>query len=319
MTATNPSHGRVIAAFAAVYVIWGSTYLGIRIAIETIPPFLMGGVRFLMAGAILYAWSRSRGDARPTPRNWLAATIVGGLLLLGGNGAVMWAEQYVATGIVSLLVAMVPLWIVLFEWIGPRKIRPTAGVALGVALGLVGLAVLAGPALWGGKEGVDPASVIFLMLGSMSWAAGSLYSRRSSLPSSSILAMGMEMLGGGALLLIFGLLSGELPRLDIGAISGLSLFAMAYLVVFGSLIGFTAYIWLLRVQPAARVSTYAYVNPIVAVFLGWVILAEPVSRRTLFAGAIIVASVALITTTGRGGEERGNLTSPGDSVTPRAA
>ncbi len=309
----------MIAAFAAVYVIWGSTYLGIRIAIDTIPPFLMGGVRFLIAGAILYVWSRARGDAPPTRRNWLAATIVGGLLLLGGNGAVMWAAQHVPTGIVSLLVAMVPLWMVLFEWIGPRKIRPTTGVAIGVMLGLAGLAVLAGPALWGGKEGIDPASVIILMIGSMSWAAGSLYSRRPTLPSSSILAMGMEMLGGGALLLIAGLLSGELSRLDIGAVSRSSVLAMAYLLFFGSLIGYTAYIWLLRVQPAARVSTYAYVNPIVAVFLGWIILAEPVTQRTLLAGAIIVGSVALITTTGRRVSKPRNVPSPRDSVTPQAA
>jgi len=319
VTATDPSRGRVIAAFAAVYVIWGSTYLGIRVAIETIPPFLMGGVRFLLAGAILYVWARSRGDASPTPRHWLAATIVGGLLLLGGNGAVMWAAQHVPTGIVSLLVAMVPLWIVLFEWLGPRKVRPTTGVAMGVVLGLVGLAVLAGPALWGGKEGVDPLSVVVLMLGSMSWAAGSLYSRRSTLPSSSILAMGMEMLGGGALLLIAGLLFGELPRLDIEAVSGRSLLAMAYLLVFGSLIGYTAYIWLLRVQPATRVSTYAYVNPTVAVFLGWLVLSEPVTQRTLLAGAIIVGSVALITTTGRSDTERTNVTNTSEPATTRAA
>ncbi|MBC7791969.1 MAG: EamA family transporter [Anaerolineae bacterium] len=319
MTEASPSRGRVIAAFAAVYVIWGSTYLGIRVAMETIPKFLMGGVRFLIAGTILYVWARSRGDARPTPRQWLAATIVGGLLLLGGNGAVMWAAQFIPTGIVSLLVAMVPLWMVLFEWLGPRKIRPTTGVALGVVLGLVGLAVLAGPALWGGKEGVDPVSVVVLMLGSMSWAAGSLYSRRSTLPSSSILAMGMEMLAGGVLLFTAGLLSGELPRFDVGAVSGRSLVAMAYLVAFGSLIGYTAYIWLMRVQPAARVSTYAYVNPIVAVFLGWLVLSEPVTQRTLFAGAIIVGSVALITTTGRSAEEPSHLTPPGDSVTTQAA
>lgn len=319
MTSSSPSRGRVIAAFAAVYVIWGSTYLGIRLAIDTIPPFLMGGVRFLIAGGILYTWSRSRGDAKPTLGNWIAATIVGGLLLLGGNGAVMWAAQHVPTGVVSLLVAMVPLWMVLLEWIGPRKVRPTVGVSLGVALGLAGLIVLAGPALWGGSGGVNPAGVIILMLGSLSWAAGSLYSRRKTLPSSSMLAMGMEMLGGGALLLLTGLAKGETRRFDVAAVSAASQFAMAYLIIFGSLIGYTAYIWLLRVQPAARVSTYAYVNPIVAVFLGWLVLGEAVTQRTLVAGAIIVGAVALITTTGQGGAEMKAGGAADDSVAPRAA
>lgn len=313
-TRAKPSRARVLTAFAAVYLIWGSTYLAISFAIQSMPPLLMAGVRFLVAGGALYTWARLRGGERPARVHWTSAFIIGGLLLLGGNGAVVWAEQRVPSGIASLLVATLPLWMVMLEWLrrhrhaGGGRARPPATVLAGVGLGLIGLVVLVGPGLVeGASGGVDPVGAGVLLVGSLSWAIGSLYSKRATLPRSGALAMGMEMLGGGALLLAAGLLRGELGQFDPAAVTTPSLIALLYLITFGSLIGFTAYIWLLGVAQPAHVSTYAYVNPEVAVFLGWAIAGEPITARTLAAAAIIVGAVALITT--------GNRPSPD----PRAA
>jgi drug/metabolite transporter (DMT)-like permease len=290
----RPSRARILSAFAAIYVIWGSTYLAIAIAIQTAPPFLMAGVRFLIAGLLLYAWMRLRGAPRPTLPNWRAAAVVGGLLLLGGNGAVVWAEQRVPSGIAALLVATLPVWLVLLDWARPQGQRPNGLVLGGLALGLVGVGVLVGPATLAGGARIDVIGALVLMFGSICWAAGSLYSRQAPLPKSSPLGMAMQMLAGGGLLVAAGTVAGEWSALDLGAISAASTGAILYLIVFGSLIGFTAYMWLLRVAPPARVATYAYVNPVVAVLLGWAVLGEAISARTMLAAAIIVGAVALI-------------------------
>ena len=298
--ATRPSRARIVTAFAAVYLVWGSTYLAIRYAIESMPPLTMAGTRFLIAGGMLYLWARFRGAEPPTRRNWMAAGIVGGLLLLGGNGAVVWAEQRVPSGIAALLVATLPLWMVMLEWLRPRGVRPTASVFAGVGLGLAGLGVLVGPSLLSDAGGgVDPVGAAVLLGGSLSWAVGSLYARGAPLPRSGPLAMSMEMLAGGALLMIVGLLRGEGASFDPGAVTSSSVVALLYLITFGSLIGFTAYMWLLGVARPAHVATYAYVNPVVAVFLGWAIAGEAITTRTLVAAAIIVGAVALITTGNR--------------------
>jgi drug/metabolite transporter (DMT)-like permease len=289
-----PARLRVAAAFAAVYVIWGSTYLAIRYAVETLPPALMTGVRFVIAGAMLYGWARLRGAEHPTRPEWLAASVVGCLLLLGGTVSVGWAEQHVASGIASLIVAMTPLWMVLMEWAGPGGRPPTARVMAGIFVGIVGLALLIGPDLLAERGSVDVVSVAVLLLGSLAWAAGSLYSRRAALPASAMLGMGMEMLAGGALCIAAGLLVGEASRLELSAVSSRSAVALAYLVLFGSLLGFTSYLWLLRVSTPARVATHAYVNPVVAVLLGWGFAGEPLTVRTLAAAAVIVTAVALI-------------------------
>lgn len=291
---------RLILAFAAVYTIWGSTYLAIRVGVETIPPFLMAGARFLLAGTIMTAWARSRGAPWPTSRQWRSLLVVGFLLLVGGNGALTWAEQEVPSGLASLLVATVPLWMVLLDWARPGGVRPGGGVFAGLALGLVGLAVLVGPEL---SEGLRPGSgpgpsalgIGVILLGSFSWAAGSIYSRGADLPRAPLLGIGLEMLSAGAMLAVISLLSGEAARLDPAAVSTRSFLSYLYLVVFGALVGYTAYIYLLRNATAAKVSTYAYVNPVVAVFLGWLLLDELVTLRTLAGAAIIVVAVALIT------------------------
>ncbi|MCG3119242.1 MAG: putative inner membrane transporter YedA [bacterium] len=292
----RPPRWRLVTAFAAVYLIWGSTYLAIRIAIETIPPFLMAGIRFLIAGAILYVWARWRGTPPPRRAHWLAAAIVGGLLLVGGNGGVVWAEQRVPSGLTALLIATVPLWMALLNWLRPGGVKPDNGVIAGLALGFIGIMLLVGPGELAGGHHVDSLGAAVLIVASLSWAAGSLYSRRAQLPASPLLTTGMEMLTGGALLLIAGSLAGEWTRFELSALSVRSSLALTYLIVFGALIGFTAYIWLLRVSTPARASTYAYVNPVVAIFLGWALASEPLTARTLLAAAIIVAAVVVITT-----------------------
>lgn len=291
----KPPRWRVVTAFAAVYLIWGSTYLAIRIAVETIPPFLMAGIRFLIAGAILYAWTRWRGTPQPTRSHWQGATIVGGLLLLGGNGGVVWAAQHVPSGLTALLIATVPLWMALLNWLRPGGAKPSNGIIVGLLLGFSGITLLIGPNKLAGGHQVDPLGAAVLIIASLSWAAGSLYSRRAQLPASPLLATGMEMLAGGALLLIAGLLFGEWTRFDLSAPSLRSWLALSYLIIFGALIGFTAYIWLLRVTTPALASTYAYVNPVVAIFLGWAFAGEPLTGRTLLAAAIIIGAVVVIT------------------------
>lgn len=297
--ARGPTTIGLVAAFAAVYVIWGSTYLAIRVAVETLPPLTMAGIRFVVAGASLYAVLRWRGAERPTAAQWRAAAVVGGLLLLGGNGIVVWAEQTVPSGIAALLVATVPLWIVLLNALGPRGVRPAAREIVGLGLGTAGVCVLFAPQALTGDAHALPTDLLAaagLVLASLLWAIGSLYSRRAALPSSPLLATAMEMICGGGLQLAAGLLMGEAARFDPGRVTTRSIVAVLYLIVFGSWIAFSAYVWLLRVAPAASVATYAYVNPIVAVLLGAVLLSEPLSAGTFVAMGLIVAGVVLITT-----------------------
>jgi len=286
---------RILAAFIAVYIVWGSTYLAIRYAVQTIPPFVMVGTRFIVSGVILYAWARWRGSPRPTSAQWKDATVTGALMLCCGNGAVSWAEQRVPSGIASLLVAVVPLWMVLVDWLRPRGERPRAVVVVGVIVGLVGLAVLVGPASLSGKGEVDSAGAIVLILGSLAWAAGSVFNRHGSRPDSAAMSTGLQMIGGSIALLLLGLMRGELAQLHVREISAASWAGWIYLVTFGSLVGFTAYIYLLQTVSPAKASTYAYVNPLVAVLLGWAIAGESVTVRSLGAAAIILAGVAMIT------------------------
>jgi len=292
----HASRAQIVAAFASIYVIWGSTYLAIRYAVETIPPFIMGGIRFLISGAMLYLWARSRGAPRPTRLHWRNAIIAGGFLLLGGNGAVVWAEQFVPSGLTALLVSILPFWLVIIEWIRPPRRRPSAAVLVGLVLGFVGIIVLVGPSDVGGHGDVSPLGALVLILGSLSWAIGSFWSRDAQLPESGLLTTGMEMVGGGVLLLVVGTLAGEFSRLDIHGISNASAFGLLYLITFGSMLGFTSYIWLLDKVSPARLGTYAYVNPIVAVLLGWAIAGERLSIRTGVAAVIVICAVALITT-----------------------
>ncbi|HEY6089491.1 MAG TPA: EamA family transporter [Gemmatimonadaceae bacterium] len=295
MKYNSASRAQIIAAFASIYLVWGSTYLAIRYAIHTIPPFVMGGIRFLISGAMLYAWARYRGAPRPTRLHWRNALIAGAFLLLGGNGAVVWAEQFVPSGLTALLVSILPFWLVIIEWVRPPGRRPNGVILGGLVLGFIGIVVLVGPGNVGGHGDIRPLGALVLILGSLSWAIGSFWSRDAKLPESGLLTTGMEMLGGGALLVIVGVLSGELSTFDVHHVSKASAVGLLYLITFGSLIGFTSYIWLLDKVTPAKLGTYAYVNPVVAVLLGWAIAGEKLSVRTGVAAAIVICAVALIT------------------------
>jgi drug/metabolite transporter (DMT)-like permease/uncharacterized metal-binding protein YceD (DUF177 family) len=284
----------VWSALAAVYLIWGSTYLGIRLAVETIPPLLMLSVRFLVAGGLLYAFAVRRGDRggdSPRLRQWLAAGLIGAALLGFSNGSVAWAEQgRVRIGTAALLIASVPLWLALLDRvIYGERLRLQAVV--GLAVGFAGVGVLAAG---GGAHGDDPFGSLVLVAGSLVWAIGSLYSRHAPLPRRPLVGTAMEMLAGGLVLAVAGVARGELGELHLRAVSARSLAGLVYLVFVGSLIGFSAYTWLLRNARTSLVGTYAYVNPVVAVLLGAVFLSEPLTPRMLVAGAAIVLAVALI-------------------------
>jgi len=287
---------RIALAFLSIYAIWGSTYLAIRFAVETFPPFLMAAIRFLIAGGALYAWMRLKGAPRPTRANWKAATIVGGLLLLGGNGGVVKAEQVFPSGLTAVLITTVPIWMALVELLRKDRIVPTLHVVLGLVLGFGGVVLLVGPGNLVGSGGLNPLWTGVLILASLSWAIGSVYSRKATLPRTPLLGSGMEMLTGGALLLVASLVSLEWVDFQPSNVSVLSLVSFIYLIVFGSLIGFSSYVWLLTKTTTARVSTYAYVNPVVAVFLGYFLAGEQLTLRTLLASSVIVIAVVVITT-----------------------
>jgi drug/metabolite transporter (DMT)-like permease len=292
--ATSASRSKLILAFAAVYTIWGSTYLAIRYAIETVPPFLMAGGRFLLAGAILFLWARRRGAPNPSRREWRSATVVGALLFLCGNGSLTWAEQRVPTGLAALLLSVIPLWMVLLHLVEERGAGFGPRLGFGLALGILGIIVLVGPSdvLGGGR--VDTLGAAALLGGAFCWAAGSLHSRRVALPPSASMAAALEMLSGGFLLVVAGVASGEAGHFHPQRAALRSLLAIAYLVIFGSLVGFTSYNYMLAHSTPARVGTYAYVNPVIAVFLGWWVAHEPVTPRTLAAAVIIISAVVLI-------------------------
>lgn len=294
---TNKNHvGKIVLAFAAIYTIWGTTYLAIRIAVETIPPFFMAGVRFLLAGLLTYIFLRTRGVPHPTRLQWRSAAVVGAFLLLGGNGFVTWSEQQVPSGMAALVVATEPLWITLFDWLIYKGIRPSKKIALGLVLGFIGIGLLIGPGQLRGTTGISFASLVILFLAPILWSIGSLHSRKANLPENVFMATAVEMLAGGFLLVIAGLLTGETTRLNLAEISTRSLAAMGYLTVFGSIVTFTAYVWLLKTVQASKVATYTYVNPIIAVFLGWLILSEAITPQMLVAIPSIILAVVLITT-----------------------
>jgi drug/metabolite transporter (DMT)-like permease len=293
-----PKRTLVIIAFAALYVIWGSTYLGIRFSIETIPPFLMAGTRFILAGAIMYAIAWSQGIGKSSWANWRTSLIIGACLLLGGNGGVTISEQYIDSGLAALIVAIVPIYIALLGWATGMAPRPTPIIWMGLAGGFVGVGILFGPGLHlhstGGRNPVIGISI--LLFTSFVWSAGSLYSRATKHAPSPFLTAAQQMICGGFLLLIAGIITGELPRFHPGSVSALSLGAFIYLVLIGAVVGYTAYIWLLRHCDPAKVATYAYVNPIVAVLLGTMFASEAVTARMVVAAVLIIGSVALIIT-----------------------
>lgn len=293
MTTPAVPRTRIYAAFAAVYVLWGSTYLGMRFALETMPPFFAAGGRFVIAGALLYAIARRGGAPPPARVHWRASFMVGGLLFLIGNGGIMWAELTVPSGPAALIVATVPLWMALLGWLFFGNGRPGFRTFAGLAIGFAGVVLLVGPGEI--EHQVNPVGALVLIFSAFAWATGSLLSRRLPAPPSALLGAAMNLFAGGVLLLAASLLAGEWSSLRPETFSLKSWLAVVYLVVFGSILGFSAYMWLLKVVPPNRVATYAYVNPVVAVFLGWALGGEALSPQMLGAAAVIVTAVVLIT------------------------
>ena len=293
-----PKRSLVVIAFAALYLIWGSTFLGIRFAIETIPPFLMAGARFVAAGLIMSAIAWSQGIGKSTWANWRTSLIIGACLLLAGNGGVTISEQYIDSGLAALIVAIVPIYIVLLAWATGMARRPIPVVWLGLVGGFLGVGTLLGPALrFSSSGGRHPAiGMSILLFSSFIWSAGSLYSRKAKHAASPFLTAAQQMICGGLLLLFAGVVTGETRRLHPSSMSILSLASFAYLVIIGAVVGYTAYIWLLRHCDPAKVATYAYVNPIVAVLLGAAFAGETLRMRTLVAAGLIIGSVALVIT-----------------------
>lgn len=312
--ASSGSRTLLLAAFAAVYVIWGSTYLAIRIGVETVPPLMLAGLRHFTVGTILYPLLRQKTGVRPTAIHWKTAAVTGCLLLFVGNGGVSWAEQVVPSGITAVLVTMVSFWLVIVDWLRPGGHRPVPKVLFGLVLGFAGVALLVGPLHLGGSEHVDLRGVAVLVVACFAWACGSIYSKHGGMPSSALLGVAMQSFAGGVVLLFAGLVSGEFHRFHFAAVSWRSWVGLAYLIVFGSGIGFTSYLYILKKSTAARVATYALVNPVVALFLGWLVADEVISLRTVVAAAVILTAVILIITAPHRPQERAQepVPSPGE-------
>jgi len=285
-------------ALIALYIVWGSTYLGIKIAIETIPPFFHASVRFLVSGLILVIWQRTAGHPLPTRNQWVSTGIIGTLLLLGGNGLVSWAEQFIPSGIAALIIASVPMFLVIGEAIRPNGVKPNWQGIVGLLIGFVGIFILVGPSeISGSATRLNTFGVIALLSACLFWALGSIYSKTADLPKSSLMNTGAQMLMGSISLLIVSLFSGELPGWDVTAVSTRSMVGLSYLIFVGSLVGFASYGWLLQNAPISLVSTYAYVNPIVAVLLGVLFANEILEPRIWLATAIIIGAVIFINST----------------------
>lgn len=285
----------ILAAFAAVYLIWGSTYLAIKVTLETLPPLSAAAFRFLTAGALLYGFARLRGHAAPERRHWPGLVFVGGALLLGGNGGVSWAQQQVPSGLASVIIASIPIFVAVLEAVSGRGERPGPAMLGGVALGFGGIALLV-TARTGVAGSVPPGGAAVLVGAAFCWSLGSVGSRRVALPPSLLVSTACQMIAGGALLVAASGVAGEWPRVDLAHASGRSLVAVGYLIVFGSIVAYSAYVWLLRTVAPTRVATYAYVNPVVALGLGWGFAGEALAPRTLGAAALTILGVVVIVT-----------------------
>ncbi len=297
------SRAAVWAGMLGIYFIWGSTYIAIQVSVQTIPPFLMTGIRNLLAGFILYSMRRLSGEARPTKEEWRKAFVVGILMIAGGSGLVVWSQKTVPSGIAALTVGSAPLWFALLDFMGgagTRHHRPRPMAVAGLVVGFFGIVLLVGPSKLTGIQGdIDPAGAAALLFGAFFWAFGSLRSRNAVAPNASLMGPALQMICGGAGLVLAGLSVGEVSDFDPARVTGLAAFGFVYLVLIGSLVGFSIYSWLLRSAPTTLVSTYAYVNPIVAIALGVLLLDETLNARVLVSSATILVSVAAVTMSGK--------------------
>ena len=291
MTAKQPARWMIIGAFAIVYTVWGSSYLGIHFAIQTLPPFLMTAMRFLVSGTLLIGWAKLRGAAWPTLRQWRNAALIGTLLFVVNNGGIVWAEGHgIPTGVAAVLIATLPMWMVLLTWLKPGGSYPGHLVIAGLVIGFIGIIVLVNP----DRTSLNLVGVVVILVAAFAWAYGSLYAKSAALPESATFSTGAQLVCGGAIQLLLSLLTGELPHFDPAQVSTVSWAAMIYLGIVSSIIAYSAFVWLMKVSAPARVSTYAYVNPVIAVLLGWQLAGEQITARTVIATVIIIAAVVMI-------------------------
>jgi len=293
----RPATWKILLAFAIIYFVWGSTYLAIRIGVREVPPFLLAGMRFVVAGVALYGWMRAKGTPSPTRREWGAASIMGVLIFVLDYGLVFWAEQRVPSGITAVLMATIPVFMATAEIVFLRTQRLTWRLALALMVGICGVAVLVAHSVGLGEAPVDPGGACALIVGAISWSAASSLSRKLPLPQAKAMSSGAQMLAGGILLTLVAGTLGEFRGFHVGAVSRGAWLALAYLIVAGSIVAFTAYVWLLHHESPTKVGTYAYVNPVVAVVIGYFFGGEGIGPRTILGTLLVLVSVVVITTT----------------------
>ncbi len=297
MNSERPASWKILAAFAIIYLVWGSTYLAIRVGVREMPPFLMAGLRFTAAGLALYGWMRFTGVKSPSWREWRGATILGALMFLMDYACLFWAEQRVPSGVAAVILAAIPVCITLLEIIFLRTQRLTVRLALGLGVGIIGVAVLMNPTSSLGEAPLDRGGAIALLVACCGWSIGTIVSRRLVLPESKAMSAAAQMLSGGVQLLALAAVAGEFAHFRVHDISGTAWFSLVYLIIAGSIISYTAYVWLLHYESPTKVGTYAYVNPVVAVIIGAALGGETIGRRTVLGTALILVSVVAITTT----------------------
>jgi drug/metabolite transporter (DMT)-like permease len=294
-TTSNP-RWKTLLAFAIIYFVWGSTFLAIRIGVHAVPPFLLAAMRFAAAGLVLCGWMLAKGERNPTRREWLSATLLALLIFVGDYGLLFWAEQRVPSGLAAVMLATIPAFMALAEIVLLRTQRLTVSLALALIVGMCGVAVLVSRSLNLGGAPIDRAGAVALIIGAVNWSVASALSRKLPLPPSKAMSSGAQMLAGGVLLALGAALRGEFKGFDPLAVPAAAWFALLYLIVPGSIVGFTAYVWLLHHESATKVGTYAYVNPVVAVLLGYFAAGEPLGARTVIGSLCVLASVVMITT-----------------------
>jgi drug/metabolite transporter (DMT)-like permease len=293
---TRPQTWKVLLAFAIIYFVWGSTFLAIRVGVREVPPFLLAGMRFLIAGLVLYGWMRARGTPSPKLREWMAASFLALLIFVFDYGLLFWAEQRVPSGIAAVMMATIPVFMSLGEIVFLRTQRLTVRLGLALVVGMAGVAVLVGRSMSLGEAPVDTAGAIALIVASLSWSVASSLTRKLPLPSAKAMSSGAQMLAGGVLLTIAASVLGEFHGFRVQAVSGEAWLALAYLIVAGSIAGFTAYVWLLHHESPTKVGTYAYVNPVVAVLVGYFLGGEAIGPRTIVGTLLVLVSIVVITT-----------------------
>jgi drug/metabolite transporter (DMT)-like permease len=313
-TASQPRAWKVLLALSIIYFVWGSTFLAIRVGVREVPPFLLAGMRFLVAGLVLFGWMRARGTPSPTRREWGGATLLALLIFVCDYGLLFWAERRVPSGVAAVMLATIPVFMSLSEIIILKTQRLTIRLAAALVVGIGGVAVLVSHSVSFGDAPIDPVGACALIAAAISWSAASALTRKVPLPAEKAMSSGVQMLSGGILLVLAAGLLGEFRRFQMQAVSAKAWLALAYLIVAGSIVGFTAYVWLIHHESPTKVGTYAYVNPVVAVLVGYFFGGEALGPRTIAGAALVLVSVVVITTTPKESKAAATLQQADDIV-----